>query len=330
MTLYLPDGFDSGISEGDGVGAVKALDGAYIVSTVCSILNSSLSDSASLLIPLAAIVFLSAILKASSGSDTFSSAAGYVSSVCTVAASLSVIIPLWKECSDALDAMGGIIKTSLPVMTGICAMSGQVSSGAVNAAWLTAALTLVEELMRSVLSPLLTVCVCFVSLSTLTAASSINVSGIAATVKKIFVFFISLLAAALCLIMSLQTVIAKSADGALLKSVRFAFSSSVPIVGGAVSEAASTYLSGISVIKSSAGTLIAASVVLSALPLVLKLFAVRTVMSLLSLSSEILGVNGGAVKEFSSVIDLMLALLTVVSTVFVICAAVFASILPSV
>ncbi len=329
VTENLPDGFEEDIAQGDGSNAVKRIDGAFIISAVGGILNSALSDSASLLLPLAGIVFLSAILKVISDSGVLSTALGYTSALSAAAASLTVIIPLWNESTDALKAMGGIIKTSLPVMTGICAMSGQVSSGMVNAAWLTAALTLIEELTRSVLSPLLSVCLCFLSVSALIKPSDISLTGMVAAVKKIFVFFISLLAAALCIVMSLQTVIAKSADGVLLKSVRFAFSSSVPIVGSAVSEAASTYLTGISVIKSSAGTLIAAAVVLSVLPLILKLFAVKAVFGLLSLSSEILGVNTGVIKEFSSIIDLMLAILAIVSTVFVICAGVFASVLPS-
>lgn len=327
----LPKDFDEKITEGDGSDAVKAIDAPFVLSFISKAVAFAASDALPSIVTLAVIVLLSALLSSlSSQSDgTVGKAMSFASSVSVISACIGVILPLWEQTSDAMKAICGIVKTSLPVMTAISASSGQISSGAVNATWLNALLALIEELSVSVLSPIFTVCLSFFVISALTKDNGTDLSGVAVSVKKLFIFFITLISAVLCAIMTFQSVIAKGSDTVLLRSIRFASTSTIPVVGGALSEAAGTYLSGLSVIKSSAGALVAASIALSALPLLLKLFAVKIGLSLVAFTGEVLGVKGNTVRGFTSLIDLMIALLILCSAVFVIAAGVFASVLPS-
>ena len=115
-----------------------------------------------------------------------------------------------------------------------------------------------------------------------------------------------------------------------MRSIKFASGNSVPIVGASLSEAAGAYLSGISLIKGSAGTLIAAAIVLAALPMLLKLFAVKLCLTFVAFVSDILGVNGTIVRDFASITDMLIAMLVTSSLIFVITMGLFASVLPNV
>ncbi len=327
-----PDGFDEEIEKDGGTDAVKKLDGAFVLSFIGKAMSGALSDVAPTVANLTAVVLLSALLMSLSknGGTTVGKAMSFASGIALGGACISVIKPIAEQCTDTVNAVSGIIKSSLPIMTMICQASGQVSSSAVNSAFLSAFLALTEEVSRSVLSPLLALCIAFTLVSSLSRASDIDLSHMVGSVKKVFVFFISLVSTVLCVTMAFQSVIAKGSDTVLLRSIKFASGNTVPIVGAALSEAAGTYLSSLSLIKSSAGALVAAAVALAVLPMILKLFALKLCLTFVAFVSDILGVNGGTVRDFASMIDMMTAMLVISSMIFVITMGLFASAMPSI
>lgn len=330
----LPEGFESSVKE-NGANAVKDLDASFILSFISKTLVLSCRDIAPMLVALIGAVIISAILSSFSHGNEggTGTALDFSSSVAITVICIGVIMPLWEEVGDALSAIGIIIKSSLPILTAIAGASGQISSSAVNAVWLNALLTLTDELAQSILSPLVSVCIAFIAVSAISrsGSSSYDMSGILSSVKKIFIFFLTLFSTVLTVIMAFQSVVAKGSDTVLLRSVKFASGSAIPVIGGALSEAAGAYVSSIGAIKGAAGTLTAVSVILSILPVFLKLFAVKLGFVLSSFISEMIGCKGSfIIKEFSSLIDLLTALLAICSTVFIIALGVFASSLPSI
>ncbi len=327
----LPEDFENEVEKNDGTSAVKLLDAPFFLSILGKSLSFALSDTAPILLTLTVTVLLCALLSSlSKESTSVGKALSFASSVSLCGSCISIIKPLSEQCIGVINVLSGIIKTSLPILTSISLAGGQVNVSGANAAFLSAVLALTEEVSRRVLTPVLAVSVAFTAVSALSRGTGIDLSHMVTSVKKIFVFFISLLSTVLCITLAFQTVIAKGADTILLRSVKFASGSSIPIVGAALSEAAGTYLSGISLIKSSAGTLIAAAIALSTLPMLLKLFAVKLCLTFVAFVSDILGVNGATVRDFASVTDMLIAMLVTGSLIFVISMGVFASVLPSI
>ncbi len=326
-----PEDFGESIKK-DGTSAVKDLDASFILSFLGKALSVALHDTAPILLSLSATVMLSALLSSLSknSSRSVGKALNFASGVSLCGACIAIIKPLSDQCFNTLNAISGIIKVSLPVMTAVSYAAGQVSSTTVNATFLNAFLMLTEEMGRNILSPLLTVSIAFSTVSTISRASDIDLTHIVGSIKKTFIFFISLLSSVLCLTMSFQTVIAKGSDTVLLRSIRFASGSAIPIVGASLSEAAGTYLSGLSLIKSSAGTLVAAAIALSALPMILKLFAVKLSLTFVAFVADILGIKGDCIRDFASIIDMMTAMIVTSSLIFVISMGIFASVVPSV
>ncbi len=328
----MPDGLGEEISEGNGAAALSSLDGDFFLGFITEGLGKAMSEAAPLIASLLFTVIVSSLISScgKGGSESVGRALSFASGVAVSFAGIGIIKPLADEFLGMVNTFGGIMKVSLPVMTAICCSSGQLSSASVNATFLSGLLTLTEELGKGVLSPLISVLIAFAVVNSVSSTVGIDLSQTAGGIRKLFIFFISLIGTVLTVTLAFQSVIAKSADGILLRSIKFASGSSIPIVGAALSEAAGAYLGSLSLIKGSAGTLIAAAIALSALPVILKLFAVRLGLLFTALVSDMLGAKGNCIRDLSSVIDLMIALSALISTVFVIAAALFASVIPSV
>ncbi len=327
----LPEDFESEIEKEDGTSAVGLLDASFFMTFLGKTLSIALSDTAPMMLTLTVTVLLCALLSSlSKEGGSVGKAMGFASSVSLCGSCISIIKPLSEQCLGTVDVISGIIKTSLPIMTSISLAAGQTNLSYANATFLNAVLALTEEIGRQVLSPLLAVSVAFTAVSALSRGSGIDLSHMVSSVKKTFIFFISLLSTVLCITMAFQTVIAKSSDTILLRSIKFASGSSIPIVGAALSEAAGAYLSGLSLIKGSAGALIAAAIALASLPMLLKLFAVKLCLIFAAFISDILGVNGALVRDFTSICDMLIAMLVTSSLIFVISMGLFASVLPSI
>ena len=327
----LPEDFGDKVEKENGTSAVKLLDVPFFFSFLGRSLSVALSDTAPLVLSLTAAVLICALLSSLSNENlTVGRVMSFASSVCLCSSCISVIKPLTDQCLGTIKVISGIIKTSLPIMTAVSLSSGQVNAAAANATFLNATLALTEEIGKSVLSPLIAVSLGFTAVSALSQGSGIDLTRMVASVKKVFIFLISLLSSVLCITMAFQTVIAKGSDTILLRSIKFASGTSIPIVGSALSEAAGTYLSGLSLIKSSAGALIAAVIALATLPMLLKLFAVKICLTFVAFISDILGVKGAVVRDFTYVCDMLIAMLVTSSLIFVISMGLFASVLPSV
>lgn len=325
----LPDELSEGLKEEGGT-AVRLLDASFFLNFFSTSLQAALGECGEPLLLLFGCVMLAAFLHtlADTAGGESGRAIAFASGLGVTLACFEVIRPLWEAASSLLDTMGLIVKSSLPVMTAIGSASGAVSGTVVHATWLTVLLTLLEQLGDAILSPLLSVCCGFILVCAVSrAAGASDLGGTVRAIRSAFLLFLSLLTTVLVAVMSFQTVLAKSSDSALLRSVRFASGSAIPIIGGALSEAASSYLGSLAVIRSAAGTLVAASLVVAALPLLLRLFFCRMGFSLIATMADILGdgKSSAVVKEAASVLELLLSMMALLSVLFILIAGVFAS-----
>ena len=328
ITDEFPKDFGENISS-DGASAVSRLDARYIFSFVSKTIKASLSDLAQSVGMLIFIVIVSSIMLSFSDGIPYKPMLA-VSSFAVIGCLIEIVKPLCDQVGKQLDGTGAIMKLSLPVMTALCGTSGQPSSAAVNAVWLNTALALTEQLAESILSPLISVCIVLIvssSISRLNGNNSLN--GTVNAVKKTFVFSITAICTIFTAIMSFQNVIAKGNDTVLLRSVKLVSGSAIPVIGGALSEAAGSYLSSVSLLKSSLGMLCAVCIIVSTLPLIIRLFALKIALLFSAFISDVLGgAVSNEIKEFISVLDLLISISVLCSVIFIVAVGVFASTLP--
>ena len=326
----LPDRLENDISE-NGESAVASLGAEYIASLAASALKAAFAYSVKPLAAVIGVLLLSALLNSAGAAAAGGEAVALSSAVSVTVTIFGAITPLFKLTSDTLSGIGLIMKGILPVMTGIYAMSGNISAASVNSTWLMLLLTFLETLTESLLMPLLCTCTGFIAVTTLSRFTGApDMSGVSGELKKALTFLLAAAGTVFTTVMAHQTALAKSADSVALRSLKFASGNMIPVIGGALGEAADGYLAGVSLIRSASGTLAAAAVISYVLPALLKIAVLRAGLSAVAAGAEIMGrgKEAAVVREAGEVLGIAVALICTASVLSVIAVGVFAGSLP--
>ena len=322
----LPDRLENDISE-NGESAVASLGAEYIASLAASALKAAFAYSVKPLAAVIGVLLLSALLNSAGAAAAGGEAVALSSAVSVTVTLFGAITPLFKLTSDTLSGIGLIMKGILPVMTGIYAMSGNITAASVNSTWLMLLLTFLETLTESLLMPLLCTCTGFIAVTTLSRFTGApDMSGVSGELKKALTFLLAAAGTVFTTVMAHQTALAKSADSVALRSLKFASGNMIPVIGGALGEAADGYLAGVSLIRSASGTLAAAAVISSVLPALLKIAGLRAGLSAVAAGAEIMGrgKEAAVVREAGEVLGIAVALICTASVLSVIAVGVFA------
>lgn len=326
----LPDRLENDISE-NGESAVASLGAEYIASLAASALKAAFAYSVKPLAAVIGVLLLSALLNSAGAVAAGGEAVALSSAVSVTVTLFGAITPLFKLTSDTLSGIGLIMKGILPVMTGIYAMSGNITAASVNSTWLMLLLTFLETLTESLLMPLLCTCTGFIAVTTLSRFTGApDMSGVSSELKKALTFLLAAAGTVFTTVMAHQTALAKSADSVALRSLKFASGNMIPVIGGALGEAADGYLAGVSLIRSASGTLAAAAVISYVLPALLKIAVLRAGLSAVAAGAEIMGrgKEAAVVREAGEVLGIAVALICTASVLSVIAVGVFAGSLP--
>lgn len=322
----LPDRLENDISE-NGESAVASLGAEYIASLAASALKAAFAYSVKPLAAVIGVLLLSALLNSAGAAAAGGEAVALSSAVSVTVTIFGAITPLFKLTSDTLSGIGLIMKGILPVMTGIYAMSGNITAASVNSTWLMLLLTFLETLTESLLMPLLCTCTGFIAVTTLSRFTGApDMSGVSGELKKALTFLLAAAGTVFTTVMAHQTALAKSADSVALRSLKFASGNMIPVIGGALGEAADGYLAGVSLIRSASGTLAAAAVISYVLPALLKIAVLRAGLSAVAAGAEIMGrgKEAAVVREAGEVLGIAVALICTASVLSVIAVGVFA------
>ena len=326
----LPDRLENDISE-NGESAVASLGAEYIASLAASALKAAFAYSVKPLAAVIGVLLLSALLNSAGAAAAGGEAVALSSAVSVTVTLFGAITPLFKLTSDTLSGIGLIMKGILPVMTGIYAMSGNITAASVNSTWLMLLLTFLETLTESLLMPLLCTCTGFIAVTTLSRFTGApDMSGVSGELKKALTFLLAAAGTVFTTVMAHQTALAKSADSVALRSLKFASGNMISVIGGALGEAADGYLAGVSLIRSASGTLAAAAVISYVLPALLKIAVLRAGLSAVAAGAEIMGrgKEAAVVREAGEVLGIAVALICTASVLSVIAVGVFAGSLP--
>ena len=112
-------------------------------------------------------------------------------------------------------------------------------------------------------------------------------------------------------ILSIQGIVASSADTVSLKATKFLISSVVPVVGGALSDALGSVQSCVKLLKTSVGAYGIIIAVMTFLPLLIESISWLLVTKISQVVAEFLGVGGvtPVLKATSSVLSIILAII---------------------
>lgn len=200
------------------------------------------------------VVMLVALINSVKSSLGSSSLTAVLNSVATLTVSIILIQPVCQT----IEYSTTIIKLSadfmlifIPVMTGIMLTMGQSLQAAGSYTMVMGAGTAVSQISNNILVPLLNT---FLGISVVSGISQrVNLNGFCELINKVLKWVLTFTMSVFTAILTMQSIISSSADSAGVKATRFAISSFVPLVGGALSEAYQTVRGCMGMLKSGVG-----------------------------------------------------------------------------
>lgn len=267
------------------------------------------------------VTLLSALLK-NAGSAAFKCSADIYGMVCVLTAVTVVSPQLFAAFSQSVEAVtvsGGFISVFITVFSGATAASGHITSAAAYDVAVLAASELIVQLVSGFLMPVLSAAV---MLSVTGSVFSRNdMSGVVQLLKKLITWAMTITMTVFTGFVTLKCSLAGKTDGAATKAARFVISGSVPVVGGAVSDAYAAVRSSFDLIRGTVGTAGCIAVLLIILPPVIQLMLFRFVMWIGSAAAELF--DAEHIKKLLSSFDSSLAIaqsvLVCYGVMFVLC-----------
>ena len=247
--------------------------------------------------------------------------------VCTITVAVSVILPMKEVISSAarvIEECSSFMLAFVPVYYSVITASGYVSSGMGYRTLMLGAVTAVSRIAGQIVTPL--ICI-YLAICVAGIASPVDIGGISKCVKNFAVWVLSGTMALFSGVMGLGSIVSASADGVGYKAAKFIVGSSVPVVGGTISDALAAMKGCLLMTKNILGAyaiIVTAAIFIPALISLLswkiclaagaavgELCGNKTLSSLLTSSSSVMGImlaliiTTGAMFIFSVAIMLM-------------------------
>lgn len=222
-----------------------------------------------------------------------------------------------------LDRICGVMNLLTPVMEGLYLAGGNLTQKAVTTEAVMLAVTLVGNFSGKLLAPLTNL---LFTLSCMSGVcSDVKIGGFTGGLRKIIMRLWQFGTLLFSFLLSVQTILAKSADSLAAKTARFAIGSFIPMAGGVIAEAFSTLKEGISVLKNAAGIGGIIVLLLIMVPGILPLILYKCALSIAETVAEMLnlGEMRGMITDIHGITDMLFAFVLYTSLMFMLVIIIF-------
>ncbi|MBR4622314.1 MAG: hypothetical protein IKO44_02115 [Ruminococcus sp.] len=228
--------------------------------------------------------------------------------------SLSACIVL---CRSTLSALTTFMLSYLPICSSVSAASGNAAAGA---SFYTSTIFLCEVIAfvtSKLLAPAVSVLVALTIAGS--AEGTLELGSAAAAFKRLTTV---LLSAFMCIFtgyMAVSGSVTSASDTMRARGIRFAASSFIPVIGGAVSESYGTVKQSLSVIRTSVGAVGIIIIAATVLPPLIHIAVIKLTISIAKLMFDMFGQKNGSrlLEGLGSVLSVILSIMICFSLMFI-------------
>lgn len=248
----------------------------------------------------------------------------YLSTICFALVIYGMLNGIWKEMSVLFDRIHILMTGITPSVTVLYAIGGNVGTAAVTNAGMSVMLTVFEDICNYGIRPILQICFGFSLVSCL--CGSIRLEPLSKLVQNVYTTVLVAVISIMTTVMSMQSFLAVNNDTLAIRTVKFASSTAVPIVGGALSEAAAGVAGGIGVLRSTFGILAVIALCMMVLPTLISIWLNKIALGLGGALASVFGADKeeNIISSASRILNFALAMTFSVSLMFVINLCIFA------
>lgn len=254
---------------------------------------------------------------------------GKLLNIISIISVLSCTAILFETISDCIDSVSGTISnlsmfimSYVPIFSSVVATCGSASSGISYYVLVLFLCEVITFLINYILVP-------FVSFSLASSiVESINpnlsINGFSRGLLSVAKWTLGLVSTIFIGVTSIQSIIGTSVDTVGVKAAKFAASSMIPVVGGAMSDAYSTMMGSLSLIKSSVGVLGIVIILVTALKPVVMVVCLKFSIWISGVIAAFFEQNRicSLLKGINNVLSILLGVVACFTLIFIIATAV--------
>ena len=308
--------------------AVKQTSDVFQPSKIGQYVASSLAENAKTVVRsfsiLFAILAIDAIL--SVVRTSFGTAANIVEYLCLILLvwyGFELVKPCILNLQNLLTTLSEFMAGMFPAMTMLYAAGSEVVSAQVSGLTAVAVMNFIQAGAVYFIFP---AAKAIIALFVVNAVSDlVDLTGVINFIRTLCLWAVGLAMTLFTGVLYFQSVISASADSLASRSIRFAASNFIPVVGGLVGESLKTVVTSVNVVKGVTGSLGVAAILYLAIPpvaavLVVKLFLTLSAgaAQMMKLTKEHAFLNG-----IGGVFNILLALVFAVVFVFIVMLSIF-------
>ena len=236
---------------------------------------------------------------------------------------VTIVYSLFQNVAEYCKTINGYMIAFTGVMASVSLLGGGAVLASTSSTSLSFIVTILGSLCTVLLFPIIKLS--FAAALTSITSQRINLNSFSSFLRGFFTFLISFVSLISIVTITFQTKLAQAEDTLTARSLRFAASSSIPIVGNAVGDSVRTLGAAVSVIQKSVGTVgVVGLIIMTLYPLSL-LFSAKIAFSLSQTVAKLLDVTSAEklLGEVSSLINMLLATVSILSVLYIFVTALF-------
>ncbi len=262
-----------------------------IIELICSTVTAKLTSPFRVFLSLTAVIIFTAFAEASKGGLRGNT--DHMSNLITAIAGAAAVMPDLCSCflrvRETIAQSSDFMTTFTPVFAGIIITSGNPGTGLCYNTAVYALVNIIIQVIDKALLPLLSMSLALSITDSITPNGSAG--GLQHLMKTIVTWTLGFLMTIFIGVLSIQGAVRGSTDTFASKTARYVVSNFVPFVGGAVSDAYSTVLGSLKILKSCTGFVGIVTLCILFLPVFAELMLYRLALSGAAAISELFGVS---------------------------------------
>ncbi|MBQ9806483.1 MAG: hypothetical protein IJW49_08280 [Clostridia bacterium] len=291
---------------------------SYLIQTLLKLIGAEIGDCVKVLATVCGLLLITAVcnaLKTAFSSDGIGRAFGFCTTLVITLALMAQSYFCLEKVTQYFGNLNSVTAALLPLNGTLYAMGGNTSTAVASSAGLSVYMTVLEEIVGKSILPFCGICMAFALMGSID--SSLRTGGLLSTVKKNYTTALAFLMMLLLAMLAAQNTLGTRADSLAMRSVRFAATNWIPVVGGSVAEVFRTISAGVGYLRGTVGVCGVLLVVLMLLPTLVKLFLLRLTWQIAASIADLLGCEREKklLEEFASILGYLIAAVSICSSV---------------
>ncbi|MBP0979269.1 MAG: hypothetical protein J6C55_01305 [Oscillospiraceae bacterium] len=287
-----------------------------IINIVFKYIKTEIKKPIKILMNIIGIVLISALIESLKTCFKNDSLNEIFSCICILSIFISVgyqLIEVSKLGAQTIVNMSDFMLSFVPVYAGVMSSCGLSLTGGVYNTFLFFICQFFSQVLSSKLLPVIGIYMsfCLVGAISGSGSQSLNISQAAKEIKNIITGILVFIVTCFVGLITVQGVVASSADTITTKTAKFVIGSAVPIIGSVVSDAYTSVKGCFNFIRSGVGAIVIFFIIISFLPILIKLALYILITKISSGVAEFLEIKqvSEILKSSGYVISLLLAII---------------------